>query len=58
MRLQRDIRVAIADAESSLGVGFRQRPFRTCKMDLVHRTSSILILYRPGPLLGACLSVM
>jgi len=36
----------------------RRAPFRTCKMDLLRRTSSILISYRHGPLLDAYLSVM
>jgi hypothetical protein len=49
------------DIESNVvsrGVGFGRRPLRTCKMDLVHRTSSILISYRHGPLLGAYLGVI
>ena len=53
-RTQRSLRCAISGHRD-----FRQRrPFRHCKMDVLRRTSSILILYRHGPLLAASLSVM
>ena len=49
--LSTDKRVNIANSTS-------QAPFLHCKMDVLRRTSSVLISYRHGPLLGAYLSVM
>ena len=54
MLTRRSLRFAISGHRD-----FRQRtPFRHCKMDVLRRTSSILILYRHRPLLAASLSVM
>jgi hypothetical protein len=45
--------VPLADTAASVGA-----PFSALQGDLLHRTSSILISYRHGHLLGASLSVM
>jgi hypothetical protein len=49
-----DVRkVPLADTGTSVGA-----PASALQDDLLHRTSSILISYRHGPLLGVYLSVM
>jgi hypothetical protein len=45
--------VPIADIGTSVGA-----PSSALQGDLLHRTSSILISYRHGPLIGAYLSMM